>query len=947
MISLAYVGVLPTPGTLTFLDFLRDQIMREHFESGGQLLVVEAQHPFLSVRHTLSLLNMPANPARTPSVWQLLVPKELARTAADIFKDAEMEFEKMTDVSLLELLSLALTPGNDMHVWVDMFDLAERCQVDALFDYIEETGGRRTFRDRGDLLALQKVNRRRDQLLCKRESMAVQAGLRAGSMAWKDDSAATATVATIAAVPENFSPGTRNASFSSPRPSRNLPILSLSKDYLQAVSSHLQIYQTTMFTPPSPLPSPSPSKIKMEQGNDQQEAVQQQQQQQQAEADEQRAREKKKKRKDRERARVKRKNMEKKLETLAQQVEASAEGNAGAFDLDRAQAKYMLDRAKVWTDESAALERTYGEAKEEKEAHLAASRVQLNELLAQAAACAAQIREDLGETAVGDQLPGLPDEPHDPEREQPVSTEAIPRRDTAADKSQETTFSLENVFGEVQVIEECLEGTILSEGSVSKDEEESADTREGGDGETKPESFESVAQDEEESDQSSLFVRQSAPDTEDDQSESSDRRALPPSPPPPPPPSSYLPPSSSPLPSPSPLPPPSPSPSTIDAQNEQSTGEEKKSELSPLLLPLPLDKVPPMEPALPDLGKLQGLIQRRQDLAPTEEDSPAQPALEATTQDQLPVVETDDSSTHQVSLRPVVRLPPVTSYLASRKASSGAQAWNLAADPSGHDGDAHGGFEPIVSPTVVQMPPPENPFHPYQPGLPILAQPLAPGYHVNSLPLPDWIPAGVGQGPIHPISHNGWNFGGPLPPPPPYYAPESWQPGPFIPLPPPHMFGAPPPATWQPLPLGPPVVPNHIESHEPGAGHPQLQPYFPQRMPTVRPTARIPWAPESMASGYPPTQYAHAASQTVDEPTRASYPGFLTPVWLSQHTYPAESSVTFRPKSANEGLDGRLSSTVDGVEMDVPAGWLRHHLENEESSWNIETVTVRRRQPRK
>lgn len=990
--------------------------MREHFESGGELLVVDARHPCLSVRHTLFLLNMPANPARTPTVWQLLVPKELVRAAAEFM--GETTFEEITDCSFMEILSLALTPGRDVHLWSDMFDFAERCQVDDLFDYIEETGGRHTFSDRGDLLAMQKVNRLRDQLR-EPESLVVQAASRAGSVEFEDGSA----LETAAAASGNFFPGTQDASLSSPPPSRNLPILSLHKDYLQAVFSRLQHFKTTMSTPASP----SDSKIKMEEDHEQQSLAAQHQ------AEEQRARERKKKKKARERARVKRKNMEKKLEALSQHVEASAQGDADPFDLDRAEAKYMLDRAKVWAEKTAALERKYGEAKEAQKAHLAQSRVKLNELLAQAAACAAKLREEMGEAA-GDQLLGPDDAPGDHETERrltpeedfesnehhhhQVSTEAIPR-EAATDLSQETAIPIANVSDETNVVKEYPEGTNVFEGSVPKNEA-SADTVETGDEEKELKVFESMAHGEEESDSSSLFVRQSAPDTEEDQSGSGPDESESPAPPP----SSSLPPPPPPSSSPSPL----PTTTTTDVEGIESSVDKEKAEHCPL----PSGKLPPMEPALPDLKKLQDLIRRTQGPASTEVDPSAKvldaghtnskstqelhsprlrsrtqsvssastplgraesvaqdtkceqedrsesppsehiavqealatpsPALGTPVQKQVPVIDTHGSPNHQAFVRPVVRLPPATAYLASPKAKLDLRPQTSASALSGRNDGARGGLGHTVPPRVSQVLPPMHPSQ--QPGLPIWAQQLAhghhdgiPGHHVNSLPLPGWTPAGVGQSPLHPDSRNGWNFGGP--PPPPYYVPDTWQQGPCIPPPPlpqmrplaieiptPQMLGALPPATCQPLPIGPQVIPNIVGAYEPGV-HPQFQPPFPQGLPTVRPEARNSSAPGLMTSGDPPSQYTRVASQNLDEstrPTRASHPGFSTPDWLSKNIYPANATVTFKPKSGNESLDGRLSSTMGGVEFEVPAGWLRHLLETKESTWQIETVTVRRRQ---
>lgn len=68
------------------------------------------------------------------------------------------------------------------------------------------------------------------------------------------------------------------------------------------------------------------------------------------------------------------------------------------------------------------------------------------------------------------------------------------------------------------------------------------------------------------------------------------------------------------------------------------------------------------------------------------------------------------------------------------------------------------------------------------------------------------------------------------------------------------------------------------------------------------------------------------------------------PVWLSPDVYPANATVTFKPKGRNEPVSGLLSSTADGVELDVLDAWLHRHLGDDASPWEVETVTVRRRQ---
>lgn len=982
--------VLPRPGTLGFLRELRDQIVAEHFESGGELLITNAFHPCLSVRHTLFVLNMPANPVRNPTVWQLMVPKQFSKVVGEYFQ--EVIFEEITDMSLMEIMTLVLTPGEDVHLWADVFDSAERCQVDRLFDFVKETGGRATFSNRGDLLALHRVNRLRDQL--REPESLVQAG---STVARRFPPARSSTPGILQSEDEpdaNFFPGTQNSSpSSSPRLfPRSLPIPSLSRDYLRAALSHLQIHFFKTTTPSS-----FPLKINMEKDNDQQEAAERIQDQ------EQRARDRKKKRKDKERARVKRKNLEKKLEAVVQQVEASV-GDA-SFDLDRAEAKYLLDRAKLWAEEAEVLEKKYGEAKEAQKAHLANSRARLNELLAQAADCDELIRRELGIPSGKRPLVGSV-APH----------EEAENEEAAVGKSQESViFSPANIPVEKKVAEECFESEKVLEGSAEKDK--SSTNLEESNGAKNLEY--DPAQNREESDESSLFVRQSAPETEASQSgsdhEGPDGDDAAPS-------------------------------AITNTQNEESSANKITSQ-----------KFPSLKPALPDLQKLGQLIKRNKSRASTEEDFEAkvsdagpttdnsaeelckldlnaqnsadntasdnlvaaastgvsidigtelQPEIdekdldipnaapmrlqtqsmsgipscsgrrESTAQDeereqdtsrpefsasehvageeetstpppalQVPVVDAHDPPARKVPLRPVVRLPPATAYFAPGEPNIDIQPTGPFGGPHGHDHGAQGGLEHTFSPRGSQMlpQPPLRHFQRFDPGMLICPQHLAVDNHKRMLgnhepgrPVHSWLHSNHGQGQTNPGAHGSCNFGRPPAPGPTH---NRWQ-GPFMPPPQVRNF------TFGNIAAAavPQVLPPIVNAQEPRAYPPQIQPSLPQDMGNMRSLAEVSSTSNPMRPAYPQAQQDFVTVAATHDETGASRPGLSTPLWLSQDIYPANATVTFKPKGKIERLNGLLSSTINGVEFDVPAAWLRRLLDDEESSWEVEKVTVRRRQ---
>lgn len=1013
--------------------------MSEHFESGGDLLIAHANHPDLSVRHTAFVLNMPANPVQGPSVWQLMVPKNLSQVAAEYHNDPT--FQAITDSSFMDIMNMLLMPQEDTCVWADIFDLAERCQVDELFDCIEETGGQSTFSNRNDLLALHKVNRLRKQLLLESESSLAEAESKpivAGPMTPAASSSKPAKAASEDAelsVPSSPS-STRNASLSSSSlPARKLPKPSLSSEYLQAAFSHLQL-RLFKTTPPS---SPTNSKETMDGDYSLQEVADQHQ------AEEQRAQEKKKKkRKDQERARVKRRKMEKKLDALAKQVEAD---DSASFDLEKAEAKYMLDRAKEWAAETGALEKKHREEKQAKQAQLASSRARLNELLAQAAVCAEELKaeEKMWEEVEERQLDF--GEPQSPELEEGITPEDIIESyhqvsiektpgDAAANNFQESATATEKVSDEADVIDKCLEGGKVLAGDRLKDA-------------TPPVAVE-------EGDESSIFVQQSESEVEVAVEPGAEANVSP----------------------------------SRELKLSENRGSGKDASAAATITdssfpssssfssdgaaPAPSRRLPPMEPVLPDLKKLQSLLRRVQGQASTDRDSTAKvfdgdntniksteeqlgspspksrtqsvgsvadpgplndtehaaqdigceqqesgsllqasdhdagpevaltsspapvpalgvvtaaqdavvedsiiedavveaavvkaPAFEVPVTDdpfvEAPVIETHNATIPQAAIHPVVRLPLTAAYAESPQTKIGSQPHVPFTGPSRVDTSADGQFDHTVSVPGPQELPPAEYFQQTEPGFPVHCQQWPTrtpdrmnSQHLNGSPIHNFPRVGRGPGQFdHPEAQGVLSTGGP---PTPYYAQNQWQgshmPPPMQPIP----FAAPAPQMLSaPMPINRQFAPNMSQVvrdavHAPG----------PQAYQQWQPSSSLPRISEQGVAdfGSPPAgpvppahpqihQETFMDAATQEDESEAPDSEFSTPFWLSQDIYPANATVTFRPKGKNQPLDGVLTGTNDGVELDVPAGWLQHLLEDEGSSWEIETVKVRRRQRKK
>lgn len=145
---------LPTPGTMAFIHELQRQILREHWGSRGDLLVVTATHADLSVRDTLWVLNVPCHRSDPPYHWQWLVPKDLVQEAVP-----RPRFNFITDYVLSRIQEKGATSGRAvMDLWGEIMNYAVEGDTEGImakvFPDVKETGGRSTLSNRSDLTYL-------------------------------------------------------------------------------------------------------------------------------------------------------------------------------------------------------------------------------------------------------------------------------------------------------------------------------------------------------------------------------------------------------------------------------------------------------------------------------------------------------------------------------------------------------------------------------------------------------------------------------------------------------------------------------------------------------------------------------------------------------------------------------------------------------------------------
>lgn len=145
---------LPTPGTMAFIHELQKQILREHWGSRGDLLVVTSTHVDLSIRDTLWVLNVPCHRSDPPYHWQWLVPKDLVQEAVP-----RPRFNYITEYVLSRIQGEGATSGRAvLELWGEIMNYAVEGDTEGImakvFPDVKETGGRSTLSNRSDLTHL-------------------------------------------------------------------------------------------------------------------------------------------------------------------------------------------------------------------------------------------------------------------------------------------------------------------------------------------------------------------------------------------------------------------------------------------------------------------------------------------------------------------------------------------------------------------------------------------------------------------------------------------------------------------------------------------------------------------------------------------------------------------------------------------------------------------------
>lgn len=148
--------VPPAPGTKEWVGTLHAQVFEEYQTGRGDLLIVNARHPNLSVRDTLYALNLPGQPSRPPHHWQCLAPQGHTLTLERFLSGAFIAIT--TDTTRLFASKKSIDTSR---VWQKVAHRAFMSPpaVDELFADIKETGGRSTVpAGRGVIGSLKKTD---------------------------------------------------------------------------------------------------------------------------------------------------------------------------------------------------------------------------------------------------------------------------------------------------------------------------------------------------------------------------------------------------------------------------------------------------------------------------------------------------------------------------------------------------------------------------------------------------------------------------------------------------------------------------------------------------------------------------------------------------------------------------------------------------------------------
>lgn len=148
--------VPPLPGTDGWVGALHVQVLEEHKQGNGDLFVVNASHPSLSVRDTLYALNLPGQPSRSPHHWHRMVPQEVNYTCERILSGIFIAITAEVTRDLADKKS-----NDSSGMWQKVVHRAFMLPpaVDELFADIRETGGRLTIPGQNALGALEKSDR--------------------------------------------------------------------------------------------------------------------------------------------------------------------------------------------------------------------------------------------------------------------------------------------------------------------------------------------------------------------------------------------------------------------------------------------------------------------------------------------------------------------------------------------------------------------------------------------------------------------------------------------------------------------------------------------------------------------------------------------------------------------------------------------------------------------
>lgn len=140
------------PGTTAFVSEIQEQILEEETDGSGELLIVPARDPSLAVRATLFALNIPGTSFRyPPCTWQYLVSAGHELSAVPPQQDTV--FTPIGDKAIVWFMmqhDRCVGAEGYQDQWRNLATAAISTNATWIFADIPETGGRRTFQERGE-----------------------------------------------------------------------------------------------------------------------------------------------------------------------------------------------------------------------------------------------------------------------------------------------------------------------------------------------------------------------------------------------------------------------------------------------------------------------------------------------------------------------------------------------------------------------------------------------------------------------------------------------------------------------------------------------------------------------------------------------------------------------------------------------------------------------------